>query len=75
MRTTIDLDEDVLLAAKELAARDKTSIGKVISKVLRGAFQSIDSSETRNGFPLFPRQNSATPVTLELINRLRDEAT
>ena len=73
MRTTIDLDEDVLLAAKELASRDRVSLGKVVSRTLRAAFTQPQSSHTRNGFPLFPRKEAAESVTLELVNPLRDE--
>ena len=39
MRTTLDLDEDVLLAAKEMAARTKQTAGKVISDMFRRALQ------------------------------------
>jgi hypothetical protein len=31
MRTTLDLDDDVLFAAKEIARREKKTIGKVVS--------------------------------------------
>jgi len=31
MRTTLDLDDDVLFAAKEIARREKKTIGKVAS--------------------------------------------
>ena len=35
MRTTINIDDDVLFAAKELARRDGNSIGAVISELAR----------------------------------------
>ena len=35
MRTTLDIQDDVLLAAKELARRGRTSAGQVISDLLR----------------------------------------
>ena len=35
MRTTLDIDEDVLAAAKERAAGQKTTTGKVISQLPR----------------------------------------
>lgn len=73
MRTTVDLDEDVLLVAKELARQRGTTMGKVISELVREALTRDVVSETRNGIPLFPIQPGAGVVTLELVNQLRDE--
>lgn len=38
MRTTIDIEDDVLNAAKELARQQQVSAGQLISRVLREAF-------------------------------------
>jgi hypothetical protein len=73
MRTTIDLEEDVLLAAKELASKRGTTLGRVISELARQALTRQVSVSTRDGLPLFPVQPKAGVVTLELVNRLRDE--
>jgi len=35
MRTTLDIDDDVLAAAKELAQRENSSAGRVVSRLLR----------------------------------------
>jgi len=72
MRTTLDIDNDVLLAAKELAARQNSSAGKVLSQLARQALtQTIDAqSKTRNGFELFP--SGGKIVTVELIEQLED---
>ncbi|MFN8484040.1 MAG: CopG family transcriptional regulator [Anaerolineae bacterium] len=74
MRTTVDLDEDVLLAAKELARQRGTTIGKVISELMRNALTREVVAETRHGIPLFPVQPGAGIVTLELVNQLREES-
>jgi hypothetical protein len=37
MRTTLDIEDDVLAAAKELAQRQGVSAGKVVSSLLRSA--------------------------------------
>jgi hypothetical protein len=74
MRTTVDLDEDVLLAAKEIARRRDVSIGKVLSDLARQALARPEPTTTRHGVPLFPVRPGAGVVTLELVNRLRDEA-
>ena len=74
MRTTIDLEEDVLLAAKEMARRRGVSIGKILSDLARQALSRQEGETTRNGVPLFPIRPEARVVTLELLNQLRDEA-
>ena len=75
MRTTPDLDDDVLSAAKALAEQRGLTIGKTISELVRHALTtSKASATTRNGVPLFPgKGRKAKLVTMDLVNRLRDE--
>jgi hypothetical protein len=74
MRTTLAIDDEVLAAAKHLAARDHKSLGEVISALARqGLGQgSRNARAMRNGVPLLPVSKGAT-VTPELVNQLRDE--
>ena len=74
MRTTIDIEDDVLLAAKEIARRRDISIGKALSDLARQALSRQDTAAMRNGVPLFPVRPGASVITLELVNQLRDEA-
>ena len=62
MRTTLDIDEDLLAAAKELARRRGTTAGRVVSELLRRALTTPEQSanQTREpeavyGFRPFPR--------------------
>lgn len=77
MRTTINLDDDVLLAARGLARRSGTSIGAVVSELARKGLNggSCSDAEDANGnfYGFRPLPNRGRPVTNELINRLRDE--
>lgn len=75
MRTTLAIDDDILAAAKHLAEREHKSIGEVISLLARqGLARSARGNKAeRNGIPLLPSRKSAVPVTLELVNQLRDE--
>jgi hypothetical protein len=74
MRTTLAIDDDVLAAAKGLAALHRKSIGEVISALARQALQpQAASGTTRNGVPLLQTQTGTVPVTLETVNKLRDE--
>lgn len=73
MRTTVDLEEDVLLAAKEIAKQRGNTLGEVISDLARQALTRRPSISKKHGLPLFPVQPDAGVVTLELVNRIRDE--
>ena len=75
MRTTLDIDEDVLRAAKELARREKKSAGAVISELTRRALTApprvAREPKTLHGFRPFPRRGGI--VTNEQIDKLREE--
>jgi len=74
MRTTLDIDEDVLKAAKELASMRGTTAGRVLSELARIALAPRPSSgRKRNGVPTLPRRRGAGLVTQEIVNRLREE--
>jgi hypothetical protein len=74
MRTTLDIDEDVLESAKELAAKRRTTAGRVLSELARSALAPRGrASRTRNGVPVLPQQRTARIVTPEIVNRLRDQ--
>ena len=73
MRTTLDIEDDILLAAKELAREREVSTGKVFSDLARQALTRPEAGETRNGIALFPTQPGAKIVTMELVNQLLDE--
>lgn len=74
MRTTIDLDEDILQAAEEMAAVRQTTPGKIISELARQSLFSADGEAlVRNGVPLLPRRSDEQSVTLDLVNLLRDQ--
>ena len=75
MRTTLKIDDDVLAAAKGLAERDDVTLGEAISTLARRGLErpALKASVSRNGVPLIPVKSGGVPVTLELVNRLRDE--
>jgi hypothetical protein len=86
MRTTLDIDDDVLLAAKELARHDKTSLGQTVSALVRRAFQADAARSTASPLADAPHQVSERlahygirplparggVVSNALIDRLRD---
>ena len=73
MRTTLDLDEDVLAVSRELAAQRRMTIGAVVSGLARDGLRRETPTLHRNGIRVLPRRGLATPITMGLVNRLRDE--
>ena len=77
MRTTIDIEDDVLAAAKEIARRRHVSAGKVVSELLRKALSGVGERErvsqnTVSGFRPFSSPDTRI-VTNEQVDRLRDD--
>ena len=77
MRTTLDIANDVLQAARERARRERKTIGEVISELARSALtapaQAPVAREPRAvyGFRPFPKRGGI--VTNELIDKLRED--
>jgi hypothetical protein len=77
MRTTLDIDDDVLQAAKEIAASRQLTAGQVLSELARKGLEpasSADRARLRNGVPILPRRSAEAPrPTMRLVNELRDQ--
>lgn len=84
MRTTLDIADDVLLAAKEVARRDKTSVGQALSNIARQALLGPKpANRTRKlraahedklaRLGICPLPKRGVIVTNELVNRIREE--
>lgn len=76
MRTTLDIEEDILQAAKELAQREGSTAGHIISVLARRgltipAHEKKRSPVTRGGVPLL--QSRGEVVTLEHARKLMDQ--
>ena len=74
MRTTLDIAPDVLLAAKDLAAGGKQTLGEVISDLAKKSLVSpanTNRAGMRKGFPQSPETGQA--VSPELIQSLMDD--
>ncbi len=74
MRTTLNIDDDVAAAARELAACERRSLGSVISALARrGLTPARVEVETDDGLPVI-RVPSGTPtITPEMVRHALDE--
>jgi hypothetical protein len=76
MRTTLDIEDDVLQAAKEIARREGGTAGQVISRLARQGLSGSRvkkgrSPRVRAGVPLLPSRGEV--VTLEDVEKLMDK--
>jgi hypothetical protein len=75
MRTTIDIADDVLLATREIAARQKRSTGEVLSELARVGLQTSRKAVARGGGKavagIRPLPSRGGVVTNEVIDNLR----
>ena len=71
MRTTIDLDEELLRTAKAISDAKRQTLSRVISDLAwKGLRPELPSCDTRNGFPVLQASSSAQPVTLEHVKEM-----
>ncbi len=72
MRTTLNIDDDVVVAAKELATGGRRSLGSVISELARRGLTPAQV-EAEGGLPVI-RVPAGTPaITPEMVRRALDE--
>ena len=72
MRTTLSIDDDVLRAAKSLAAAGQRPVGAVISELARKGLRS-ESLGSEYGVPVFRVPEDAPPITPEMVRQALDD--
>ena len=87
MRTSLDISDDVLFAARKISRRSGKTMGKVISDLARQAFAGKPDAVTENGaqgvahtvseplavYGIQPLPKRGGVVSNELIDRLRSK--
>jgi hypothetical protein len=73
MRTTLKIDDDVLLAAKQLAARERISIGEAVTRLIRRGLNQSGGSDSppqplRGRFALLPKRDEV--ITAEHVREI-----
>ena len=75
MRTTLNIDDDVLSAVRELSSLSGRTLGEVLSDLARAALtRNVEEVALRNGVPLLDPTSEAGMVTSEDVARLMDES-
>ena len=76
MRTTLDIDDDVLIVVKEHARKERKSTGHVVSSIVRSALNGSRSNTSpdfihKNGIQVLAPRGEV--ITLEHVNKLLAE--
>ena len=75
MRTTVAIDDDVLEAARKLAAARNQSLGRTISELMRrGLSAGRQQAEPADRFPTFSVRDDSGPITIDDVKADEDEA-
>ncbi|MDP2794366.1 MAG: hypothetical protein Q8O25_09860 [Sulfurisoma sp.] len=64
MRTTLDIADDVLFAAKDVARREKKTVGQLVSELMRRALSSPAAAHTGD--------SANPPASNEIDTRFRE---
>jgi hypothetical protein len=73
VRTTLDIDDDILSAARSIAAAEGRSIGSALSMITRrGLHPSVRAERGAGGFPIFDVAVGG-PITSEAVRAALDE--
>jgi hypothetical protein len=74
VRTTLNVDDDVLAAARSLARAQGRSVGVVLSELARRGLAPIPRLGTGSGgFPTFEPPPDAPPLTVEAVRAAHDD--
>ncbi|MBK1875669.1 hypothetical protein [Pelagicoccus mobilis] len=74
MRTTVNLDDDIVQRARAIAERYNKTLGEVLSDLAcKGLQKRKTATKTRNGIPIFDLSSKPTStLSIDEINELRD---
>ena len=73
MKTTLNIDDDILEAAESTAEERNLPVGAVLSELARRGLHRPDADRRRQrGFPVFDVSSDGTPLMLDRVKRHGD---
>jgi hypothetical protein len=69
----LEIDDDLVQVARQLAQQHRTTMGQVISQLVRKGMEPKSAPRMRNGVLLFDLKPGARKPSMALVNQLRDE--
>jgi len=74
MRTTLNLDDDVLRAVRSLARERGESLGAVVTDLIRKALRPPEEIRYEVDFPVFMVREGAAPITPEMVESALEDS-
>lgn len=74
MRTTVNLDPDVVRAARSLAREQGRTLGAVLSDLARRGLEPPPELRYRRDFPVFAVREGTAPLTPEMVSRAAEDS-
>ena len=74
MRTTLDLDDELIASARQLARQQGVTLGQLISDLARQSLAARAPLKVRSGALLFVPKAGASKPDLRIVNKLREAA-
>ncbi len=74
MRTTVNLDDEVLRVVRSVARERNESLGTVISALIREALQPPDQVTYVEDFPVFQVREGSPPITPEMVDSALEDS-
>lgn len=74
MRTTLNLDDDILHALRTLARERGRSLGDVATELIREALRPDPGDRYVSDFPVFAVRENAPPLTSEMVDEALEES-
>jgi plasmid stability protein len=72
MRTTLDIDDNLLAIARVRAREKGISIGAAVSEIMRKGLE-VPMRRSKRGFPIFELPPEGPVITSEMVARYRDD--
>ncbi|MBD3941899.1 hypothetical protein IF188_09355 [Microbacterium sp. NEAU-LLC] len=72
MRTTLDIDDEILAAARAISRADGISLGAAVSRLAHQGLTGMGTIDITTGFPTFAVEHPSPPITLDRVNEHRD---
>lgn len=73
MRTTLNLDDDLLELAARQAKLRGVSVGRAVSDLVRRGIQATTPSQTKEGLVMFRLPKDSPTVTTDEVRRIESE--
>ena len=73
MRTTLNIDDDLMRTVKTIADRRHVSLGEVVSELMRTGLERDTTYRMEDGLPVFQVRDNARTITLEDVRSADDD--